>query len=163
MPRFGKISKSRLVTAHIDLQTIFECVIAHVDLSIIEGHRPILKQFEYFKKGRKDLGKGLEVVDKNKVVTNIDGYKKKGKHNKLPSLAVDFCPWLPGFGLDWENEDRFERIAFLIKGIALGLGIKVKLGVDWDGDYYTKDQRLHDVPHVELVSKLINGEWVDYE
>ena len=69
-----------------------------------------------------------------------------GKHNSLPSKAVDVAP----YPIDWENTERFRAVAFFIKGIAVNMGINLRLGADWDGDFNSKDQSFHDLPHIEL-------------
>jgi hypothetical protein len=33
------------------------------------------------------------------------------------------------------------------------MGIESRMGADWDGDFDTKDQTFHDLPHFELVKK----------
>jgi len=162
MPSFGKTSKSRLETCHEDLQKILNEAIQFVDFSIVEGHRPVEKQFDYFKRGRKEIDGVWKIVNKRKVITHIDGYKKKGKHNYDPSLAVDIVPWISGKGQDWNDLERFRRITYFIKGIAFANGIDLRIGGDWDGDFYINDQSFHDIPHLELHSKLVDGVWVRY-
>ena len=69
-----------------------------------------------------------------------------GKHNKIPSEAIDVAPW----PLDWNNLDRFYMFAGLVLGIANGMNISVISGLDWDNDGETTDQNLIDGPHFEL-------------
>ena len=62
-----------------------------------------------------------------------------GKHNKKPSLAVDVVP----YPVDWSDIERFIRFGWFVKGLAIGLGIKIRWGGDW--------KRFKDYPHFELV------------
>ena len=55
-----------------------------------------------------------------------------------------------GIPIDWNNKERFYLFAGFVKGIAAEMGIKLRLGADWDGDFTTRDQTFHDLPHFEL-------------
>ena len=66
-------------------------------------------------------------------------------HNYKPSRAVDFSP----YPVRWERE-RFIAAAYFAKGIASQMGIKVRLGCDWNGDLVFSES-FFDGPHLELV------------
>ena len=130
MPRFSNKSKAKLDTCHPDLQRLFNEVIKHVDCTIIEGVRSVETQAEYFRTGRSRT--------------------MKSKHLKQPdgwSWAVD-CLAYP---IQWDNWKRNYLFAGFVKGMAASMGIKIRMGADWDGDFDTLDQRFHDLPHFELV------------
>ena len=38
-------------------------------------------------------------------------------------------------------------------GVALGLGIEIRWGADWDQDYDIDDEKWRDWPHFELIKK----------
>ena len=128
MPRFGRRSKERLATCHEDLIKVFNEVIKHVDCSIICGHR------------------GEE--DQNNAV--VSGHSKvrypNGRHNKIPSNAVDVAP----YPIDWDDLERFTLFAGFVLGIAKSMNIDLIWGNDWDGDFQTKDTNFRDYPHFEL-------------
>ena len=69
------------------------------------------------------------------------------KHNKLPSKAVDVAP----YPIDWNDPDRFYHFAGYVRGIAEGMGIKIRWGGDWNGNFDLKDQNFYDLPHFELL------------
>ena len=69
-----------------------------------------------------------------------------GKHNSLPSTAVDIAP----YPIVWSDHDKFRALANRVIGIGLALGIKLRWGGDWDGDLSFKDQTFHDLPHLEI-------------
>jgi len=141
MYKFSKRSRDNLSTASTNLQKLFNEVIKEVDCTVICGHRSPEEQFELFKKGRENKNFKWVVVDKSKVVTNIDGRAKKSNHNYLPSRAVDVVP----YPLDWNDIAAFKKLGEVVKRKAKELGIKISWGGDW--------QTLKDYPHYEEANK----------
>lgn len=141
MYKFSKRSKDNLATASINLQRLFNEVIKEIDCTVICGHRSPEEQFELFKKGRENKNFKWVVVDKSKIVTNIDGRAKKSNHNYLPSRAVDVVP----YPLDWNDIAAFKKLGEVVKRKAKELGIKISWGGDW--------QTLKDYPHHEEANK----------
>lgn len=139
MYRFGKRSKTQLGTCDRDLQEILNEAIKLVDFTVLEGHRNKELQNKYF-----DLGKSKLKYP-------------QGKHNTYPSLAADVAP----YPINWKNSKRFIALVYVIKGIAFQMGIKIRLGADWNGDNIFNES-FQDLPHIELHSKLINGVWTKY-
>ena len=141
MYKFSKRSRDNLSTASTNLQKLFNEVIKEVDCTVICGHRSPEEQFELYKKGRVNKDFKWIVVDKSKVVTNIDGRAKKSNHNYLPSRAVDVVP----YPLDWNDLNAFKKLGEVVKRKAKELGIKISWGGDW--------QTLKDYPHYEEANK----------
>ena len=137
MYKFSKRSRDNLSTASENLQRLFNEVIKEIDCTVICGHRSPEEQFELYKKGRVNKDFKWIVVDKAKVVTNIDGRAKKSNHNYLPSRAVDVVP----YPLDWNDITAFKKLGEVVKRKAKELGIKISWGGDW--------QSLKDYPHFE--------------
>ena len=119
MPKYSETSQARLMTCHPDLRKIFNEVIKVMDVTILEGHRNQSKQKEVF-----DAGKSKAEWPYS-------------KHNKLPSLAVDVAP----YPIDWNDRERFFRLAGVVQGIASQMEIDVTWGGDWS---------FFDGPHFEL-------------
>lgn len=72
-----------------------------------------------------------------------------GKHNKLPSLAVDFQP----YPLPERTEKLWASLAHIAgRAIELGKdrGLKVRWGGDWNGDGDLTDQKFDDLYHLEI-------------
>ena len=142
MYKFGNTSKSRLQTCHKDIQLIMNesIKITNVDFGIAEGHRSIEKQQQYFKEGK----------------SKIDGVNKKGKHNYMPSFAVDIYPYFEN-GAKWDNEHLsfLSGIIHAVSEILFADGKishKVRWGGNWDMDgIILIDQSFDDRPHFELV------------
>jgi peptidoglycan L-alanyl-D-glutamate endopeptidase CwlK len=120
-------------------------VIKHQDCTIVEGHRTKETQDKYY------------YVDK---VTTVK--YPKSKHNQNPSRAVDVVPYIKEMGgaifpQNTDSQEVFLRktgaiYMFLgyVKRVADEMGIRVRMGADWDSDRNLLDQKFHDLPHIEL-------------
>ena len=145
MPRFGKASRERLDTCHPDLQLIFNEVVKIFDVSITEGHRSIERQQELF--------------NADPPRTTIDGINKKGKHNSVPSMAVDVIQYKKGFN-PYTSEYGLKSF-YVLWGIVYVVADrlykngrithKVRWGGDWNQNKDWSDQNFFDLPHFELV------------
>lgn len=132
MYKFSRKSKEKLNTCHPDIQKVMKEVIKYVDITIIEGVRSKETQEEYVRTGK---SKTLN----SKHIKQSDGY----------SHAIDVI----AYPVEWNNWERNYMVAGFIKGIAASMGVKLRMGADWDGDFTTKDQTFHDLPHFEIDSK----------
>ncbi len=129
--RFGRLSLAQLDTCHPDLQRLFYRVVEKYDCSVLVGNRSHADQDKAFN----------AVPQRSKVKW------PNGKHNSLPSSAVDVAP----YPVDWSNTKRFYHFAGYVQGIANELGIKIRWGGDWDSDYDLDDQKFMDLVHFELI------------
>lgn len=139
---FGTTSKQRLGTCHPDLIKVFETALQHspVDFGIAAGHRSAKEQYKLYQQGRTIPGS---------IVTNIDGYNKKGKHNESPSNAVDVYAWVNDKA-SWDSA-HLTLIAGVVLTSASYLNVNIRWGGNWDGDgEIISDQNLIDLPHFEL-------------
>ena len=156
--KLGAGSKKVYDTLHEDLQTIISWGLTKcaVDFTLYEGHRPPEKQFEYYKKGREFKNGRWVVVNKKAVITNIDGYHVKGKHNYNPSHAVDLRAYVPDKeGLTWDSVHLTYIAASLIviADFLFDDGLvqhKLRWGGNWDKDGDLADNTLVDRPHLEI-------------
>ena len=128
MPRFGRRSKNALHSCDERLIKVFDEVIKTVDCSVLEGHRGQSKQDKYYEEG------------KSKVKY------PSGRHNKLPSMAVDVAP----YPIDWNDRERFHLFAGFVLGIAKSMGINLRWGGDWNQNWFVDDNKFDDFPHFEL-------------
>lgn len=137
-------SLEKFKTLHPDLQKILSELIKVYDFAIIEGHRTLEQQQQYYKEGK----------------SKLDGVNNKSKHQSYPSLAVDIMPYKKGtnaFSGDELDTMRFYFMMGMVKVIAHNLLDKgeishgVRFGLDWDGDDTFTDQTFHDLPHFELI------------
>ena len=129
MYKFGEVSLSRIAECHPDLQEILHEAIKVMDVTIIQGHRPKVKQDEYFAIGTSQV------------------QWPHSKHNSRPSNAVDVAP----YPVEWAEIAHMHYMAGLIKGIALEKNIKLRWGGDWDMDGEVKDNTFDDLVHFELI------------
>jgi len=130
MFEFSVKSKEKLISAHPELQHLFNEVIKVIDCTVVFGHRDEEEQEEMVRKGYSKL------------------HYPSSKHNKKPSLAVDVVP----YPIDWEDRERFVYLAGIVKGIASQLQIKIRWGGDWNNNNDLKDQTWMDLPHYELTN-----------
>jgi len=128
MPKFSKLSEERLSTCDSRLQLILKEAIELIDFTVLEGHRGKEAQDEAFRKGTSQLP------------------WPKGKHNALPSRAVDIAP----YPIDWNDTHRFAFLMGLVAGIAKKHNVKVRFGLDWNRNGKINDEKFKDFPHVEL-------------
>lgn len=130
MPSFSSKSLEKLNTCHPDIIKIMKEAIKHVDFTVLEGARSKERQAELVRQGKSK-------TMKSKHIPGDDGL----------SHAIDII----AYPIDWKDKERQLLFAGYIKGIANALGIKIRMGADWDGDFYTKDQTFNDLVHFELV------------
>jgi len=120
MSLFSSRSKKRLEQCDPKLQFIANELIKIMDVSVLCGFRGEEEQNEAYNNKRSKLK------------------FPQSKHNKRPSLAIDFAP----YPIDWENINKFERMCGIIEGIAHANNIKIRLGRDFS---------FKDYPHIELI------------
>jgi len=146
MPRFGAKSKRQLATCHVDLRTILNEAIKHVDFSVVEGVRSPERQQQLFAEGR----------------TTLDGVTKFSRHQpNIDGLseAVDVAPYPIDYSDREKSKQRFVFLAGYLKAVADRLldegdiSFTLRQGVDWDGDGNFADQKFDDLPHNELISR----------
>jgi peptidoglycan LD-endopeptidase CwlK len=127
--KYSKSSLEKLYQCHPILQEVFNAVIKHVDTTIITGHRSKAEQNRLFDEGKSQLR------------------YPKGKHNSLPSMAVDAAP----YPIDWNDRERITLFAGFVLGLAAERGIKLRWGGDWNMNFETADNNFDDLWHFELV------------
>jgi peptidoglycan L-alanyl-D-glutamate endopeptidase CwlK len=128
MAKFSPQSAERLAQAHPALQRVMNAAIVDFDFMVLCGHR-----------GEADQNKAYE-----------DGKSKakwgQSPHNSEPSLAVDLAP----YPIDWTNIAEFRRMASVIQGHAMRMGVPLSWGGNW--------RRLKDYPHFELANWRAMGD-----
>jgi hypothetical protein len=129
MPKFSPTSLDRLATCDARLQRVFHAAVLVADCTIITGHRGQAEQDEAFRTG------------KSKVKW------PEGKHNSLPAKAVDAAP----YPIDWNDRERATLFAGFVLGLAHGMGIRLRWGGDWNGNWEVADNGFDDLWHFELV------------
>ncbi len=129
MPHFSERSLRRLADCHPDLQKLFQEVIKHVDCTILVGFRNKDDQEVAFETGHTQL------------------HWPDSNHNQFPSEAIDVAP----YPVDWNDTARFRAFGGFVLGVASQMGIKVRWGGDWSMDWNFKNERLVDLPHIELL------------
>ncbi len=131
MPKFSEGSQAKLATCHKDLQTVFNLVVIDFDCTILAGER--------------DEATQAELLRTNKTQVSYPN----SKHNSSPSMAVDVAP----YPINWQDREQFTLFAGYVLGIALGVGVKLRWGGDWDCDFKVADNNFDDLPHFELIEE----------
>jgi peptidoglycan L-alanyl-D-glutamate endopeptidase CwlK len=130
--KFGKASMVQYVTLDKRMQKVLDEVIKMYDFQIVEGFRGQIAQDWAYK------NKKSQVRWPN------------GKHNKLPSKAVDIYP----YPVDWSDDPKNIQRSVLLAGMVLAtgfrLGIPLRWGGDWNSDGDTRDENFRDYGHFEI-------------
>ena len=71
-------------------------------------------------------------------------------HNVVPSRAGHLDP----FPIRYENWKLYYGLSTIVVIAASQLGIRLKWGGDWDGDFDYTDQTFNDLAHWELVEEV---------
>lgn len=134
MRKWGK--KSKAVYEELDprLQYELDWALKNVaDISLLCGHRNQHDQNEAF----------YGEPQTSKLAW------PNGKHNKLPSMAVDFTPYpRPN-----RPEKLWASLAYVAGRViehAKRNGVTIRWGGDWDGDGDLTDQNFDDLFHLEI-------------
>ena len=139
MPSFSPTSLKHLETLDLRLKLILNEAIKTIDFKILEGHR-------------NEADQEAAVARKASKVHWPDG-----KHNSLPSKAVDVAPGYfdRGFKIDFNDLPAFGRLIGHLERIAIYKGIKTRPGMDWDMDWRSEhrpgESGFFDGPHLEVV------------
>lgn len=135
--RFSEKSLAALNSCHPDLITLFKEVVKFRDCKILEGYRGKELQDEAYERGASKLK------------------YPNGKHNGIPSMAVDVTPFLRVDPINLNDIPRHIYFGGFVMGIADTLfdegkiTHRVRWGGDWDGDLNPKDG--WDYVHFELI------------
>jgi peptidoglycan L-alanyl-D-glutamate endopeptidase CwlK len=128
---FGRASLAELESCDDRLRQIARRVLLIKDHSIIKGHRGEQDQNQAFEAGASKLS------------------WPNGKHNAMPSIAMDVRAWPVPDNEHALREDQLYLLG-LYKGIASAMEIPLRTGGDWDRDGEIADNGFDDFFHVEL-------------
>jgi peptidoglycan L-alanyl-D-glutamate endopeptidase CwlK len=132
----SKTEIAKLETCHPNIQKIVNKLTERWNICIIEGHRGKEAQNKAFAEGKSKLK------------------FPNGKHNSLPSMAIDMIPVELNKGkenIDWNDRSRICHFAGYVISVAEFLGTPIRWGGDWDKDTELKDNSFDDLVHFELI------------
>ena len=129
MPAFSEKSITKLSTCHPLLQRVFHEVVREFDCTILEGHRDKDRQNQMISEGKSQV------------------QWPDGKHNTVPSLAVDVTP----YPIQWDDRERQTLFAGYVLATAKSMGVTLRWGGDWDRDTEVRDNSFDDLVHFEIV------------
>lgn len=131
---FGPSSRQKLKGVHPDLIQVVTKGLELMDLVILGGVRTLRQQRIYVKQG---LSKTMD----SKHLIQPSGFAE----------ALDLAPY-PNF--DWESERGAADLLMMGGGllaVAWELGIRIRYGGDWNGNWRNSDNGFQDLDHIELV------------
>jgi len=134
--KFSRRSRAKLDTCDTALIAVAKGTLALniMDITVVEGHRDQLKQTQYYNDGASKV------------------QWPNGKHNQLPSEAMDLAPYIDG-SISW-NKLHCCVLAGMVLAVAAGLGVRLRWGGNWDMDTEpVTDQDFQDLVHFELVAR----------
>lgn len=122
---FGRRSREALASCDTRIIRVLERALKEVpeelDFSVLQGHRGKQEQNAAYQRGDSKLK------------------WPESNHNKYPSEAVDVVP----YPVDWNDINRFYRVAAYIYQAAIKEGVPIRWGGLW--------KTFKDYPHWELI------------
>jgi len=116
------------------LQALLWEAIEYIDFKVIQGERSKALQDLYHREGRS---------------RKPWPFSRHNCPNGEQSRAVDIAPW----PIDWEEANRFYALGGFLRGLAAKMGVPLRCGFDWDGDWCFRDQTFHDLGHFEILEE----------
>lgn len=126
-----------LAHAWLEIREEYEATHEDHKLLLTATHREPEEQFRLFRIGRRQIADGSWVPDDDPttaIVTYLDGYQQRSKHNANPAAALDFCV-LVGGKVSWDPRE-YEPVGRLAE----------QFDLVWGGRWTT----LRDYPHLEV-------------
>lgn len=139
-----------LADAFLDLRDEYERSHPQTRLAVDCTYRSPEEQFVLYQQGRRQIADGSWVVDDDPttaIVTQLDGYQKRSKHNSRPAAALD-CRIIIAGKTSWRLADYLD-----IGRLAQTRGLV--WGGTWDAPAETVFERAKagkfvDAPHLEI-------------
>lgn len=140
--QYGSKSMSKLDTCHPKLKEValLGLEMSPYDITIIHGWRG-----EEVQNALQESGASTKRFPDSKHNT-----MRPPPLNSPESEAFDFGPWVNG-DIPWNDTHVFACIAGCFFAAAQQLGVTLRWGGDWDSDGSTKDQKLMDWGHLEII------------
>lgn len=146
MNQYGQGSLAALKGVHPDLVRLFSEVLKTIDHTVTCGIRSREEQDRLFREGK----------------SKLDGSNPKARHvlheGQKYGLAVDVAPYPVIYPENTKTTlerikayGRFYFFAGFVKAKASELGIDIRWGGDWDGDFDFADNTFDDLVHFELL------------
>lgn len=146
MNQYGQGSLVALKGVHPDLVRLFSEVLKTIDHTVTCGVRSREEQDRLFREGK----------------SKLDGSNPKARHvlqaGQKYGLAVDVAPYPVIYPENTKTPlerikayGRFYFFAGFVKAKASELGIGIRWGGDWDGDFDFADNTFDDLVHFELL------------
>lgn len=148
MYNYGLASKNHLAAVAKPLRDVFMSAIKIVNIQIIDGIRTFAEQERNIRTGtsRTLNSKHLPQANAGNLSKAVDAVVYPVDWNALERGFIAVKKVDP----ELKVLEHFHMLGIL-KGIAHEQGVKVRQGIDWDGDGNFANQTFNDMPHTELV------------
>jgi hypothetical protein len=142
MNKWSNDSKEILNQLHPILRLLMNRVLQVVDVKLIDGLRDHVRQMEYMTEGKTKVAWPLSCHNRTS-----DESLERFEYDL--SDAVDVAPW-PSL---YSDREQMIYLAGVITGVAAEIGIKIRIGADWNGDGVLNNKKndFFDSHHIELV------------
>jgi peptidoglycan L-alanyl-D-glutamate endopeptidase CwlK len=146
VPKFSAQSIAQLDTCADALKRLFLEVIKDVDCTVLEGARTPEQQKLNVEKGvSKTLdSKHIPKPGQKALAADVAPYPLRWPQRPKDNSPEELTRWM-------KESARFYLFAGWVLKTANVLGIKIRWGGDWDGDWNLEEQDFDDLPHFELV------------
>lgn len=136
---FGKASKAKLETVNPLLADVCRVALLRspYDFTIVHGWRNEDQQNALFASG----------ASTKEWPWSTHNVMRGGQPY---SSAIDFGPWIDG-RIPWKETHIFACVAGCMFAAADEVGARLRWGGDWDADGNTKEHKLQDWGHMELI------------
>lgn len=146
MFKFGKKSLENLVGVSEQLIRLHQFVITFFDHKITDGVRTLEEQ-------KANVAKGVSKTMNSKHLPQADG--KSHATDSEPYPDVDWGKVEKALAAVKAIDPRLDLLRFyyfqgVMRGAAERMGIKLRQGVDWNGDNNLSNQTFFDLPHNEV-------------
>lgn len=146
MPVFGKVSRERLALAHPNLRVVFNAVIKRVDCTILETVRSPEDAARNLETGASRTSHSRHLADVNGRADAADAAPWPLQWPKGPAddSPAELKRWMKDYA-------RYYMFGGYVLATADQLGIQLRWGGDWDGDWNIQEQNFDDLVHFEVV------------
>ena len=145
MPTFpwGKLSLEHRAQLHPDLILVVDEVANYINCTIVTGSRSLENQALEVARGNSKTMNSMHLLRDPK--TSLITTAKNGV-----SWAADLTP----YPFDWNAKDADRDLLYFggfVVGVARKMGIKIRYGGDWNGDWKNSDNGFQDLDHFEKI------------
>jgi peptidoglycan L-alanyl-D-glutamate endopeptidase CwlK len=143
MGKFSQSSLDKLNTCAIPLRVLFNEVVQDFDCTVLEGKRSIEQQKENVAKGVSKTMDSRHLDEPLANAVDVAPYPLQWPRKPKSDSPAELKRWMKDYA-------RFYYFAGYVIATAKHLGVSVRFGGDWDGDFDIQEESFDDLVHWEL-------------